>query len=380
MKVVMVYPYVTFVDVMLETLPTYLAKRGHEVHVIIYLRKPKEKMLYSRLKRERIEFHFVNAISISIPGLVSEFPYFLSLETLIRNLQPDVIHANNLPFLTTFQSMRMASKLKKAGIVHVHGVLAERNYILNIAQKMYIRTFGRSIFYNATKVICLTRNDASEISEYGCPIEKIDIIPNGVNVKKFRPNPDEEEGGLVLWLGRLTGEKGLIHLLKAIKIIADKKLKDGFNLLLVGDGPAKSQAIALAKKYALKGLVEFSPAVKHDIVPELLNRASIVVLPSLKEGMPFVLLEAMACGKPVIGSDIPGINNVITRGQNGLLVLPRNPKALANSILTLLNDEILRRRLGRNARQLMVKKYSWDTIASRIEKVYYEAIEEAKRS
>ena len=88
----------------------------------------------------------------------------------------------------------------------------------------------------------------------------------------------------------------------------------------------------------------------------------------------------MACGKSVVSSDIPGIKEVVTHGQNGLLVPPKKPEALANAVLTLLNDKNLRRKLGKNARQLMVEKYSWDRVITNIGKVYNEAIRDATES
>jgi glycosyltransferase involved in cell wall biosynthesis len=98
----------------------------------------------------------------------------------------------------------------------------------------------------------------------------------------------------------------------------------------------------------------------------------------LREGLPLSVLEAMACGVPVVGSDVPGINDVIVNGENGLLVPARDPKALAKAVLTLLNNAELRVRLGQNARRLIVEKYSWDRVIYNIEKVYSEAIAHAQ--
>ncbi|MHA1833929.1 MAG: glycosyltransferase, partial [Candidatus Baldrarchaeia archaeon] len=110
---------------------------------------------------------------------------------------------------------------------------------------------------------------------------------------------------------------------------------------------------------------------------KVLGKATVFVFPSLREGLPLSVLEAMACGVPVVGSDIPGVNEVVKHEENGFLVPPKNSEALANVILTLLNDENLRRKVGRDARQLMTEKYNWNAIASKIEKVYHEAIKDA---
>jgi len=93
------------------------------------------------------------------------------------------------------------------------------------------------------------------------------------------------------------------------------------------------------------------------------------------EGMPYALLEAMACGRPVIASNIPGIKDVITNEENGILIPTRDPVALANAILRLMEDHSLRLRLGKNARQLMIENYDWRIIAEKMEKVYNEVTE-----
>ena len=372
MKVLFVYPYCAFPpDLILDILPSYLAKRGYEIDIVSHVKSSDEKKLYARLKQKPIRFHLVEAISFSIPGLVADFPFFLSLETMIKKLQPDIIHINNLPFLTTVQSTQLAKKMGIASIVQVHGVIAKRNKLLDFAQYFYINTLGRSVFRDATFVICLTESDAKEIRDYGCPLEKIRIIPNGVDVEKFK-SCEEVMDDLIFWGGRFVPEKGLTFLINAFHLVVVKKPE--VKLMMAGDGPLFSRIYDIVRQLGIEKNVVLKGRVPHSELPYLISAASICVLPSLKEGMPYALLEAMACGKPVVGSDIPGINDVITHGENGILVPPKNPKALADAIMLLLEDENLRMKLGQNARRLMVEKYSWDTISEKIEKVYNEAL------
>jgi len=269
--------------------------------------------------------------------------------------------------------MKLARKLGKKGIVHVHGVIGERGIVLNLAQRAYIRTIGHTIFQDATKVICLTIQDARKIYKCGCPAEKIRIVPNGVDIDKFRPMGGEVDG-LILWGGRFVPQKGLEYLIKGMRILAKKNT--AIKLAMTGEGPLLPKIRGMVKQYKLTENVVFMGLRPRREIPSIINKASIYVLPSLNEGMPYALLEAMACGKPVIGSDIPGISDVVTHGKNGLLVPAGNPEVLAAAVLTLLNDEDFRRRLGQKARQLMVEKYNWDIIIKKIEKVYYEAMEE----
>jgi glycosyltransferase involved in cell wall biosynthesis len=109
-----------------------------------------------------------------------------------------------------------------------------------------------------------------------------------------------------------------------------------------------------------------------------MRKASLFVLPSLKEGFPKTLLEAMSCGKPVVTFDIPGIRETVKDKNVGMLVPSKEPNALAKAIITLLNDESLRHYLGKKARKLVLEKYNWDLIIDKTEKVYNEAISERK--
>lgn len=379
-------PYHGFSGVVSETLAGNLAKKGHEIIIVGHF--PDQSRLFSEEKRNPEElsicFYRMKTISISIPGLITEFPCFMHFEKLIEETRPDIIHINCLPFLTTFQAARVARKAHIPSIVHIHGVTADRGHILNFLQWLYLQSVGRCIFGDTSKVICLTKQDAAQVRSFGCSENKINVIPNGVDVSKFRPNNGGESDGLILWLGRFVPEKGLYYLIKAMSLLANNASKiiesnvhKNYRLLLVGAGPTKSSIEEQIHALHLESMVKIIPAVPHDRVAEYLEQASIFVLPSLKEGMPYTLLEAMASGKPVVGSDISGINDVITNEQNGLLVPPMNPEALANAILELLNDKKMRQRLGQNARQLMAEKYSWDIITSRIEETYNEAIKDS---
>lgn len=330
-----------------------------------------EKRRYAQLKAKRIRFHFVEAINFSVPFWVTDFPLFLSLEALYEKSQPDIIHANNLPFLTTFQLMRLSRRHSKIGVVHVHGEIGGRGPALDFAQRMFIRTIGYRIFQDASKVICLTPQDALRIRRYGCPEGKIRVIPNGVDVEKFRPRGGEVDD-LILWGGRFVWQKGLEYLIDGLRIVA--KRHPTVKLAMTGNGPLLSKIRRRADQHKLTENVTFMGVLPRREIPLIINKASIYVLPSLNEGMPYALLEAMASGKPVVGTRIPGISNVVSHGKNGLLVPPRDSRSLAEALLTLLNDETLRRRLGQNARRLMVKNYSWDRITNKIERVYHEAI------
>jgi glycosyltransferase involved in cell wall biosynthesis len=376
LKILFVVPYLGFAGVISDMLAGHLANKGHELFVVGHLPVKNRHMFLEeiqKLEEKNIRFCSIQSISISIPVLVTEFPYFLSLEKILKEVNPDLVHINCLPFLSTFQAAKIARKFHIPSVVHVHGVIGKSNKLLDIAQYSFIKTIGHSVFRDATFLVCLTENDAKEIQSCGCPPEKIRLVPNGVDVDKFTPCSKIGDN-LLLWAGRFVPAKGLKYLIEALHFVV--KNEPAVKLVLVGDGPFFSKVQNMVKKFDLEKNLIFKGRVSHDDLPDILGTSSLYVLPSLKEGMPFALLEAMACGNAVICSDIPGINDVITHGENGLLVPTKNSKALANAILRLLIDGDLRKKLGNNARQLMVEKYNWNIISEKIEQVYHDAINE----
>lgn len=337
--------------------------------IVAFYSRIRDKDISNRIGN--VPFRLIDGISFSIPYYVEEFPYFFNLEYILNQLKPEVVHVNNLPFFSSFQSILTSKKMNIPSILHVHGVIGVRNKILNAIQYAFILTFMRKAFHVASRVICLTRSDSLELQRLGCPHEKIRIVPNGVDVAKFKPS-NEVIDDTIFWHGRFVPEKGLNYLIMALNLVVREKPK--VRLIMCGRGPMLPKIYYMVKCLALEKNVIFKSNVNRDKLPHLLGSSQLYVLPSLKEGMPYALLEAMACGKAVIGSNIPGINDVITHGMNGILITPRDPKALADAIIMLLEDDNLRTKLGYNARQLIVKKYSWEKIAEKIEGIYKEVM------
>jgi glycosyltransferase involved in cell wall biosynthesis len=141
--------------------------------------------------------------------------------------------------------------------------------------------------------------------------------------------------------------------------------------LLVGDGPLKARIMKLAYDLdLLDRVVFFAGPLSRDEVAEVLGKASIFVFPSLKEGLPLSVLEAMACGVPTVGSDISGVNDLVEDGVNGLLVPPANSPLFAEAILGLLDNNRLRSRMSVNTRRTIVEEYSWDRVLQKLDDIY----------
>jgi glycosyltransferase involved in cell wall biosynthesis len=308
-------------------------------------------------------------LNFSLDGIITDYPYLPNLPEKMKKLKPEIVHGESHLFLTTIQAIRIATRLGIPSVVTVHGVIAKRSIAVDFVQNVYLRTLGLWLFENTDRIICLTKSDAQEIIGFGCSSEKIELIPNAVDTNRFRPRKVRQKN-LVVWVGRFVPEKGLDCLIKAAKIVV-KEYKN-VEFALIGYGPLKEKTMKCAHDYGLSNNVHFMGPFSRDEIADFLGKASVFVLPSLKEGLPLSLLEAMASGLATVGSHVQGISDVVTHEQNGILVPPENPEALASSILTLLNDENLRRRLGQSARRLIEEKHNWNIITSKIERVYNE--------
>jgi len=344
-------------------------RRGHKVSV--FLGSFQKRFNYQYINDD-VDFYFPptwDALS-KITG--TPYPVFKGVEGWLKQLAPDVVHINSHLFLSNYQVARAARSLRIPFVVTVHGFAVRRGFIIDKLQYVYLQTIARFLFNMASRVICLTETEAVSVAEVIGGTAKISVIPNGVNVDFFRP-PDEKDSNLVVWVGRMVPEKGLVYLLEAMREVV--KHHADVKLVLVGDGPLKNDLSNFVYKKNLQKNVIFFGVRSHEEVSAILSKSSIFVFPSLKEGLPRAVLEAMACGTVVVGANVSGVKDIITHEHNGILIPPRDPKVLANYIVTLLNDENLRQFLGQNARQLMVENYNWDMITRKIERVYFDSVD-----
>ena len=325
---------------------------------------------------ETFELYRLDGLNLALKPFFTEYPFIPQLSSMLEREKSEIIHAHSHLYLTTYTAIKTAEKLGIPSIVTVHCVSAERNIAVNLHQKAYLLSLSTIIFKSSTRIVCLTRADAKELVRLGCPARKIRLIPNPVDAEMFKPCPKKEQDNLVVWVGRFVPEKGLEYLIDAAKIV-QSRIND-VRFVLVGDGPMRHELEYLIKDRGLSNIVSLTGSLEHKEVADILAKASIFAFPSFKEGMPRAVLEAMSTGKAVVASDIPGMDEIIENGFNGVLVQPRNASALGDTIIALLNDKTLRKRLGRNARQTILKFFTWKSHLSQLESVYEAAIEEMR--
>jgi glycosyltransferase involved in cell wall biosynthesis len=193
-------------------------------------------------------------------------------------------------------------------------------------------------------------------------------IHNGVDTENFQADPIRPAGRRILWVGRMTEEKGTQYLIRAMKRISaaypDARLR------LVGDGPLRKDLEELVVDLGLSGAISFAGQKSHSEIAGIYSASDIVVVPSLSEGLPMVLLEAMASGRPVVATRVGGIPELVDPGRNGYLVAPGSADEIALRVIELLGHPELAAEMGAASRTLVESAHSWDAISSRVASVY----------
>lgn len=202
---------------------------------------------------------------------------------------------------------------------------------------------------------------------------RIECIFTGVDSALFDVDPAVQgKGGYIAFLGRLDiYMKGLDVLIEAFHKLSDNEVM----LKIAGSGQKKNRdkIEQLINKFQLSSRVKLLGRISDKEKKEFLQRAACVVMPSRFEGWGIAAIEAAACGKAVIGTNIPGLQDSIIPGKTGLLIEPNNPEALTDAMQTLLHDENMCISLGQNARS-WAKSFTWDVIAEKQEAFYKEIL------
>ncbi len=212
----------------------------------------------------------------------------------------------------------------------------------------------RTAYKTADGIITTSQSNFEYIERNYGPDGTHVLIPNYVETGVFKPMNMVKKRGSICFIGRLTKEKNLFALLKALKTLP-------YTLTIIGSGEQEEQLKHCANKNGAN--VNFLGNIPNHELPKILNQYELFILPSLWENMPKTLLEAMACGMPVIGTDVKGINEVIEHDKNGILC-NTDSSSIREAIISLMEDEGLKEKLGKNARNTIIEHYSLDNLAA----------------
>jgi glycosyltransferase involved in cell wall biosynthesis len=194
----------------------------------------------------------------------------------------------------------------------------------------------------------------------------------GVDIERYQPQPEVEGRPLVVMPARLLWDKGVGVLVEAARQLRERT---SIRIALVGipdSGNPTNIDESQLQKWTAEGLVEHW-GFRQDM-EEVYHQAHIVCLPSLREGLPTVLIEAAAAGRPIVASDVPGCREVVDHGENGLLVPPGDPVALAEALALLAGNPVLRRKMGVAGRLKAVNQFANEKIIAATITVYSDLL------
>lgn len=288
------------------------------------------------------------AISSQIPSVflayLAGFLYTLTVSfkiaTNYKRFEFDIIHAH-FAYPDGFAAVLIGKIINKPVVLTVHG--SDVNIYLD--KRKHLRNIILFSLRYSDHVIVVSQPLKSKLLELGISNDKISVINNGYDPNVFFPidqSDSRKQLGLpiskkiILYVGRLQTIKGLNYLIESMKQVVEKH--NNVLLILLGEGSMESELKNMVNKYNLSNYVTFVGSQKHEIIPLWMNACDFLILPSLSEGLPLVLVEASACGKPIIATDVGGVSEA-TDSSSRLLVPPENSRALSMAILKMLNSK-----------------------------------------
>jgi len=338
-----------------------LVKLGHKIILVTR----------GGLRTQILEFN--DFVVFKLPFLIA-YPFHVDIHGLfvkkfVEHMQDiDILHIHSpLPpslcntkkvggVVSTFHSTIYGAS-GKVELVDFHAILGR---ILGILSKHI-----ESEIIKCSDVLTVSsRSVAFELANYynlnPCDIM---VLGNAVDETFLQQchSPAARESDTIMYVGRLAYGKGLQDLIESMKMVVAKRPSS--KLVIIGKGPLLMRLINRTNELGLRDNVEFKGFIAHSELPSQYTRASVFVMPSYYEGMPTAILEAMACGLPVVATFVHGNVDVVKNANTGLLVPPKKPVELADAILYLFDHPDLKYEFGKRAQRLIKERYTWDKVA-----------------
>ena len=302
----------------------------------------------------------------------------IAVRGLYRKLQPDIVH--HVAFAPAIIGSLAALGLPMAKLNALAGlgfVFTSETAKAQLLRLLAHHLLGFLLQRPGTMVLVQNPDDGAMVERLGVAKDRIALIPgSGVDIELLTPLTEPDGPFTVAFVGRLLYDKGVEALVRAHEILNKRGLRVRALLAGVPDpsNPASIPEPTLAHWRQRENLV----LIGHvEDVRTVWAKAHVAILPSRREGLPKSLLEAAACGRPLIASDVPGCREIARHGVNALLVPPDDPEALAHAIATLMNDPDLRIRFGRVSRQIVVADFSSARIGDEIVALYARLLAQA---
>jgi len=317
-----------------------------------------------------------------------------------KHIQYDLIHSHYWMSGIAAQALKDKWHVPVIQMFHTLGLM--KNQIAQSPEEIEgdYRINGEKVVMEVVdRIIAATPAEKKQLlTLYHADRKKIITIPPGVETSRFYPiNADEAKEAIeltckkrmLLFVGRIEPLKGLQNLIRALAIIRSQGhcRRDCYCLVVIGGDPDSSlenmssemrKIKTLCKELGMEDLVLFLGKRAQDTLPYYYSAADMLIMPSYYESFGMVALEAMACGTPVVASDVGGLHYLVQDGKTGFVVPSGNPEALVDPLNELMNNDNLREKMGQQAARF-AQKYSWELISAEIAKVYAKLLKHPEK-
>lgn len=242
-------------------------------------------------------------------------------------------------------------------VVTVHG-----SDVFQVTRNVIGAFITRKVLMGCNAIIAVSSALKDEVKKLGVNWKIIEVIPDGIDTEKFTVSSCNREP-VLLYVGSLIKRKGVNYLIDALSQLVEKN--PSYKLVIIGDGSERTALERQVTQLKLEKWVQFTGSLPQEEVRNWMQIAKIFVLPSVEEGLGVVLLESLACGTPIVASNVGGIPDVVV-SEVGILVPVADPVFLAEALDKMINDEHLWLEMSANARRRAEEKYDWSKIARQL--------------
>jgi glycosyltransferase involved in cell wall biosynthesis len=300
------------------------------------------------------------------------------LANLINEVQPDIIHAHSIyvVFNRVIDQLCSTSRLKIPVVVTIHGL--PKTLILPDGKETTDYSEFVS-YFNFDLIVAVSENVADALREHLSPEnhERVRTVYSGIDLTVFRPLPDPEKKWDLAFMGRLESMKS-VDLFPEMLVLLKSKFPD-LRMMMTGEGSLKDWLFNEFEKRDVSSMVDYQGVVETDEVPVLINKSRVFLYPSRREPFGLSIIEAMACGVPVVTTDVFGPKEIVTHNYDGVAVPPDDVEALASGVEMVLSDDELRTRLIQNGLNSVLEKYDIKKHAKQLIVIYEEMIKQKKK-
>ena len=365
-------------NVHVAALATALAERGHEV--VVYTRRDSPALPRRVTMRPGLHVEHISA-GPAVPIAKDQLlPYMAAFaEGLIRTWvahRPDVVHAHF--WMSGLASIQAAARFGVPVVqtFHALGVVKRRWQADQDTSPASRIDVEREVACRADRVIATCSDEAAELRALGVAANRVDVVPCGVDVSLFRPAAGESRSvrstARLLIVSRLVPRKGVEEAIRALALIpaAELVVVGGPGVDQLDTDPEVKRLRQVVAECGIADRVSLTGHLPHEELPAIIRTSDLLLAVPWYEPFGITVLEAMACGVPVIGSAVGGLLDTVVPGVTGLLVTRRDPGSIAAAIRLLLNDAPRRAAMGRAGAHRVRELYTWERIAERTESSY----------